>query len=337
MPRLISALLLVAALAAPLRAHAQAAAVRPPQEVYREASELIEQKQWAEARPLLLDLWAQKRTHDVAASLGQVEYQLANYPQAAWYLAYAVENIPPREKAELEDRYRLAYDTVKKKVATVIVKTTPAEADVYVDAARAERGPSGELYMRPGNHAIEAMFGGEASLQSINVTAGATHQIEIAVTDKPGTAKATTTAPAPAAPQQPSPPPTEEPRQRSLIPAYIAGGVAVVGLGLGIGFELAAQSDDSDIERLHGEVPPGGCGGPMPLAACGELKDANESYDSHQNIAITGFVIAGVGAATAVTYLLWPQEKSTAGSSRPVRFSAAFDPSGGVISAFGRF
>ncbi len=289
-----------------------------------------------QARPLLLDLWAQKRSHDVAASLGQVEYQLANYPQSAWYLAYAVQNVPPKEKQEVQDRYRLAYDTVKKKVATVLIKTTPPEADLYVDAVRAERGPQGELYMRPGSHAIEAMFAGQATMQSIVVSAGATHQIELSVTDKPGQAKPSTASqPTPA--EQPTPPPTNEPRPRSLIPVYIAGGVAIVGLGLGIGFELAAQSDDSDIDRLQKDLPPAGCSVPMPAAECGDLKDALDSYDSHQNIAITGFVIAGLGAATAVTYLLWPQDKPAQGYSRQPRVSASFDRSGGAIFASGTF
>ena len=62
---------------------------------YREAHRAIAKKDWTAARELLLPLWADSPTYDVASSLALVEYQLGDYPMAARHLAFALEHVAP--------------------------------------------------------------------------------------------------------------------------------------------------------------------------------------------------------------------------------------------------
>src|SRR5881392_1321100 len=71
------ALLCLAFLAFPVRVHAETADPEAADRAqYRQAAQAINEKNWAEAHRLLTDLWNRKQTFDVAASLGQTEYQL---------------------------------------------------------------------------------------------------------------------------------------------------------------------------------------------------------------------------------------------------------------------
>lgn len=75
--------------------------------------------------------------------------------------------------------------------------------------------------------------------------------------------------------------------------ALVAGGVGVVGLGVGTGFGVAAMSKHSDAEK--------GCTG----TACTTAAAANAGNEAHDagNIATIGLIVGAVGVAAGVT--LW--------------------------------
>ena len=141
--------------------------------LYRQAHEEMAQQKWAEARRLLLEIWGEARTHDVAASLGQVEHRLGDPAAGAHYMALAVALAPPREKLETVQRYRAALAELKQKVATVHVTVTAADAELRVDGEPVEPTADSELFLAPGEHtlSIEAILtssavqGGGASLE----------------------------------------------------------------------------------------------------------------------------------------------------------------------------
>src|SRR5690606_23929000 len=86
---------------------------------YRRALEAKHEKNYEEARELLLELWEQAHTYDVAGTLGEVEHKLGNPAAAAQYFAFALAHLPPREKAETVEQLRRALRAMKEQVATV--------------------------------------------------------------------------------------------------------------------------------------------------------------------------------------------------------------------------
>lgn len=316
----------------PVPAPAQEAEAPPPQETYRLANEHIANQRWQEARELLLQLWPTTRTHDVAASLGQVEYKLGNYPSSAWYMAFAVANVPPKEKPEVGERYRAGFAKAKEHVATLIVKVSPPEAEIYVDAEKAMVSPQGEIFVRPGSHSLEAMVGTDSVLQSITVEAGTTHDVELVVDVKPKPAPAATpTAPAPATPAPATEP---EPEARSPLPIYAGAALAAVGLGVGIGFGLASSSSDDDAQALKKTVGSSGCTGASPSSDCEALRDAIDSRDTQATIANVGFLVGALAGAATLTYALWPRSEK---SGAEVQAQALVAPNGGGLSVRGAF
>src|SRR5450432_1423101 len=81
-------------------------AVGSSQVRYREALDAFRKGQWPDARRLLLALWSEAHSYDVAVTLVQTEYQLGHYAAAARYLEFALVNIPPTEKLTAAGEYK---------------------------------------------------------------------------------------------------------------------------------------------------------------------------------------------------------------------------------------
>jgi hypothetical protein len=93
--------------------------------------------------------------------------------------------------------------------------------------------------------------------------------------------------------ETPPPPREGEPPGWALPAALVAGGVAIVGAGVFIGFKLKSDSIYDDLQRRCG---PSSCG-PADRA------DADEGKRD-QNIATVGLVVGGVAAASAIAFVL---------------------------------
>jgi hypothetical protein len=87
--------------------------------------------------------------------------------------------------------------------------------------------------------------------------------------------------------------------------AYVAGGAAVVGLGIFAFFGLKANSTYSDLEQACNE-------GPCPPGHDGQISEGR----SQQTIANVGLAIFAIGAATGVTLWVLSTPKSKTASAR---------------------
>jgi hypothetical protein len=288
---------------------------------------------WAEARRLLLQIWGRARTHDVAASLGQVEDRLGNPAAAAYYMALAVALVPPREKLEMVERYRAALAELKQKVATVHVTVTAADAELRVDGEPAELTVDSELFLAPGVHTLDARKGtAHVASEPTRVLAGKRYEITLELPSDAAGQDQSVAGPSQQPPHSSSQPPTDgaKPAPRpsadarhdtpSRIPAMTAGAVGAVGLVAGVGFLVSSLDKSSDRDRrldaLDGENP---CAVGSPHAAeCQDIRDLAEEATAHQNLALAGFGAAVVGGAAA--YLLWPR-------SETAQVSLGFGPS----------
>jgi hypothetical protein len=188
---------------------------------------------------------------------------------------------------------------------------------------------------------IEAKLAGhEDAKQVVEATAGG--RVDVALTLKataapvptatPGSAsiaaRSTPTAPA-AAPETPG----EAPSKNTTI---LVGGVAVavVGLGIGVGFTAAWSGAVGDADALLGDLEARGgkspCAGGSFANECATLVGHNEDSDTFGNVAIAGYVLGGIAAGATLAYALWPmQGGAQQGRARVVPFVGT--DAGGVV------
>ena len=95
-----------------------------------------------------------------------------------------------------------------------------------------------------------------------------------------------------------------------------SGAVAVIGLGVGVGFYMKKQSAKDEAEGFKDDsikqVGAGGCPESGATGACADLADANDRAKSARTISTVGFIGAGVGAAAFVAFALMPSKKHSA-------------------------
>ena len=63
--------------------------VEKSRELFREANEHVQRKEWTKARAALLAAWSLGKHYSIAANLGECELALGRHPDAAQYLDYA--------------------------------------------------------------------------------------------------------------------------------------------------------------------------------------------------------------------------------------------------------
>jgi hypothetical protein len=103
---------------------------------------------------------------------------------------------------------------------------------------------------------------------------------------------------------------------RSLVPAFVLGGVALAGVGAGIGLLVASSSKEAERDALResilqssGEQGTSSCHSSLSASRrtmCDELGSAAKSAPALKGAAIGAFVGGGLAAAGVLGYLLWP-------------------------------
>lgn len=312
------------------------------QEIYRKAHTAMQRQEWAEARRLLLELWTRARTHDVAASLGEVEFRLENYSQGARYLAFAVAYVPPQEPTKTVEWYQALLSDLKKRVATVQV-IVPPEATLYVDGAAVESfvepGPHGrQLFLDPGRHTVEGRSGAARGARDVDVEAGADYYFALKLEDTttPSQNGAPSNAPAPP-PERPDSP-REGAARQNLLPLYVGVGLTAAGAATWVGFGFAVRSARSDVNAYASRIGRTGCSdGTADPALCTAARDALARERSSALIGNIGLGVAlTAGLATAAYVLFWPEPSEPSASVR-LRPSLALDTNGGGLGLSGEF
>jgi hypothetical protein len=286
---------------------------------YREAYAAIERKDWTLARQLLNKLWSQQQTYDVAGSLAQVEYQLRDFAAAASHMAFAVANLPPKEKPETVERFKTGLAELKELVGTVTIAVNLPGADVRVDGKTVGRSPlDSELFVDVGSHHIEAELEGYQSVsEQFYASAGDELTVKLVLAKSPPHAKgaAGATAPTRSAAPEPSRDSGPQPRQAREL-HLVTGGVAIAALATSLGFFIASAVKDSKREQLlsglEGDNP---CvvrpGLPGECSTIARLADKAATYRA------VGATSLGIGVVAGVaTYFLWPAAAPGSASRR---------------------
>lgn len=309
---------------------------------YRKAFTALSQKNWLEARRLLLPLWQRSQTWDVASGLGQAEFFLNNYATAATYTAFALANLPPKEKLTTAERLRAALDEMKQSVGTLRVTVSEAGAEILLDDERVGSSPLGrEVYANPGAHRIQArVLNGAQTTQSFLVEAGKSYQMAL-ILEKPVDEGASgflaSAAPRAIAAPNANPAADRDRWRPNWTPVLVSGGLAVAAAAIGAGFAIDARSAKTagaealnEAEGQFGDNPcaPSNGGG---SEICQSVESNADRRKTSNTVATASFAISGVFAAAAVgSYFIWAKPRTP-------RVDAWLGPNGGGLSWAGQF
>lgn len=327
---------------------------------FQEGVKFFDQKRYEEARGAFLQAYALKRHPALLLNLAQSEIRSGHPAEAARHFAgYLREatSASQLERGEAEKGLREA----RAKLARIQISAPPG-ADVFVDGEAVGQAPiTDPVDVTPGTHNIEARLGGKSASTSVAVLvsrlAAATVTFESAPPPPPPvpTAEALPpaspppSAPPPEAEPAPSPEPPKEPEsvkakeeppppsgaeeeRESFFSwlghnelAYVGLGVAGLGVGVFIGFGLAAQRADENVASVSSAIRDetdhqkltrtNVCADPIQAGfkgACDTLSDNVDARDLDRTLATIGLVAAGVSVAATVTAYFVSPGKSTA-------------------------
>jgi hypothetical protein len=240
-------------------------------------------------------------------------YEKIDKTASAW--ALFIEIGDEARGAKRPDREKIARkraDDLAPKLARMTVLVAPDTAklaglEVRRDGTLLEKAVwDVAMPIDPGEHLLTATAPGKTAWESKPVVAQASKTVEVTIPRLADAPKAPVLAAfVPAAPVAVE--------KRSVVPAVVLGGVALVAAGMGGALFVVSGNKKTSAMNLAGEI----VAGPTPHCSVGEAKSGDDSrcdelistaraVDTFHDAAIGLFVGASVTGAAAVVYLLLP-------------------------------
>lgn len=283
---------------------------------FRTAHEAILRSDWAEARRLLLELWNEHKTYDVAASLAQVEFRENNYALSARYMTYALAHIPPTETPAKLQAFKQGLAEAQEHLCTLSVSVDEPGAAVRVDGELVGTSPlPSSVYLAPGSHTVEALLTPERTRsRRLECAAGSAEAVHLELPAASSAAPAPATSPSfslSPAPDESSPPSSASPT-KSIVPVVVGGVITAAGVATWLGYWAAANGDKEDAEGFRDRLGPDACSsGSASSRLCSSARD---TYDSQRRNAALSRIGLGTwivaGSATLGYVLFWPAPKT---------------------------
>jgi len=278
------------------------------------------QGRWRDALDQLSKAVAIKETAGLRYHLGFAKENLGLIADAL--LEYQRASALVRSSATSEQVERLIVPKLaemRRRVPTLTV-TVPVDvkdAQLRIDGAAVKSEVLGtSIPLNPGTHSLAVAAPGRRTFHTqVTVGEGSTVTQAAELMLEVETAAISAPAPPPTtthAESRPSPPPAEPGGSAMTWVLLGEGAVTLAGLGVGFGYFAAANAAqvryDQANARLGAASLPTGCSNPPDAskADCANLNDAYMERRRDNNLALAGFVGAGVGAAAlAATWLFW--------------------------------
>ncbi len=270
-----------------------------------------------------------KSTPQSQRYIGLCQDNLGHYADAVvWYEKFLAQ-VPDKMKKEGEE-IKARVSTIKAMPAHIRIETTPPGAAIIADGKSLGTTPT-DVELAPGKHIIHIELAGYLPIdKDVDVSYGAKEEMKSELVAKPVEKPVAVTPVVTPPPEQAKPvePVKEEKHEaRSKLPAYITGGLAIVALGIGTGFGIAALDKKSQFDKT-------------PTA---DIADTGENFalvaDMAFGVAIT------LGVTSAVLFLTKdddaaPAKTASANTKKhPVKIipTPFIVPNGGGAGAFLRF
>jgi hypothetical protein len=271
----------------------------------------MQAKRWDVAHRIFVGLWSNQHTYDVALHMGQVEYHLKRFREAATHLAYGLMLLPPREKPEIAERSRALLDLCKAEIGTLELRVKNKQAEVLVDGLVVAEAPLvTDTYVDPGRHRFEVRLPGHTAERWTATFAKGENQQRIVLLKptKPAPEQSAGTPPAAVDFANFTLPPREETSANgSWSPVVVGGAVTLLGLGAGLGFALVRGDITDDARKLRREIGEGNCrtaNDKTTLSLCDQLQNKNSNYDSYGSLEAASFALGGIALVATTTYFL---------------------------------
>lgn len=269
-------------------------------ELYDEAREARKTDDFATCHAKASAAWAVHAHASIAALIGDCAIGIKNYRDAAERLTFFFESPDAKGSDSLRSHLRSRLDEALAHVATVMLTVSVADATCEVDGRRVDTVPA-KIFLDPGEHTFEAKHPTHTTTtRKETLKAGAEHTIVIELLPVPAQLD-----------PQPKPAPKSD-GTGLIVGAAVSGVVAVGGLALTIAAAVLHGNTTSDIEALDASIDgqsPGNnacaAGGGELAGPCGELSSAIDDQSTYATLFPVGYIIAGVGAAAAATFLVF--------------------------------
>jgi hypothetical protein len=235
-------------------------------------------------------------------------------------------DIDTERRAELER----ALGQARAAIATIDVQGPPGTV-VFVDGDSIGRVPLRRpVEVNPGPHVIDLRHpNGSVRQERVELATGQAVTVDVTSAETPPPGPAPTT-PTPRDPQPPdgsgndppaafgpgdAPPEPEDDGGGLSVPigTWVAGGVAVVALGLGIAFGATALSQQSEFDDIVRDIRSRPPGDPMIPELQAEGQAVADAQSSNALAADLMFVTAAVGAGVAVFFLITAPDDDNGG------------------------
>lgn len=326
------------------------ATVAMARERFKEGVAFFDKGLYDKARAAFLQAYALKRHPSVLLNLAQSEVRSGHEADAATHFSQFLREQPDAPAAE-----RKAADSglaaAKKVAAELSIEVDIEGAEIAADGEPAGTSPlPGPIYLTAGSHTIVAKKDDRQDTVELQVSAGQSTSttLHLAGSGAEEPAAAAPPAPAPAEPET-TEPPEDEPEEPSgegqsffawaagSPIAWIGGGLAVVGLGGGIGFALSSKGAYDDAHHVEDNIQSAAVADGLPdtvgicrdpvqklasathpvfpsdpgrraqeyQTACASYSDNVDRGDKLKTYSTVGFVVAGVAVVgTVVAYLV---------------------------------
>ncbi len=182
--------------------------------------------------------------------IGLCHDNLGHYGDAVSYYEKFLAAVPDKMKKE-GDEIKARVAVIKAMPGHIRVETTPAGAAILADGKSMGTTPT-DVELTPGKHIIHLELAGYLPIdKDLDLSYGEKTNLHSDLVAKPAevatVAVTTTVPPDTKAPEAPKPEEKKEPR--SKLPAFITGGLAIVAIGVGTGFGIAALMKKSDFDK----------------------------------------------------------------------------------------
>jgi hypothetical protein len=317
--------------------------------LFKEATELELEREWEAAAAKLREAIQVKDTPGLRFHLAHCEEQMGLLVEAMLDYDRANDLLAAGAKApDVAALLEPARQSLERRLPTLVIVTPAGVPGVSVELngrplARSIFGRPAPI--NPGRHSVRVTAPGHSTFTThVDIGEGARERVQARLTPlppSPSPTTAATTAPNSIARQSASPS-----SQGSALTYVLVGESAftIASLGVGLGYLFVkskadervqtAQARSDQLQDLAGvQLSCDGSGNDAAFEKnCASLNDAIEDYNRARLLSLSGFIGAGVGAASiALTLALWPQDEPAP------RVSASPTEDGWFASVHGSF